>query len=293
MSDLPQKYELPANGRERVSNSAIAAALAAIGIGGARQETEHRKRGNQDWRYFSFHLVTESTLFRGFKTSTIVSRLQQGEIPRDGPWDEPTKLFMSAWIALENRRVFLEAVHQGTVPSLTLRRIGEGLCRLEHPVHGNVHDLRIVARDSGEELSMVKSAVMMRALMTVGFSPVHFRPEGCMMTNESLTFPGLTLAMCFAAYGEIDDYNRRVAEASGIIPPPPDVNLPGAAPGYHPFQYAVQGQLNLTQILDYILPKAGKTFCFQSPHEATRSALIDATAGANEIHQALEYANKR
>jgi hypothetical protein len=297
MSALAQKYELPANGASRVTNSCIAAALATIGIGGARQITEHRKRGSQDYSYFSFHLMPEGTEFPGFKTSDIVGKLQQNEIPWNGPWDEPTKLFMAAWIALENRRVFLEAVHKSAVDALQMRRLGEGLCRLEHPGENGMYDLRRAAAHSTEAVTLVRSKGLARALITVGFVPIRFLSDGVLMTDQSVTFPGLTLNLCLTAQGEILQYNQAVADALGrgalVMPEPPRAELPGGGPHGHPFENALQAGMNLSQIFQHVLPKSGKTYAFQSPDHATRSAIIDASATPQAIEEALAFATRR
>lgn len=297
MSVLAEKYELPANGASRITNSSIAAALATIGIGGARQMTEHRKRGAQDYKYFSFHLLPVSNQFPEIKTSELVGNLQQKKISRDGPWTEPVTLFMAAWVALENRRIFLEAMHLGTVESLRMRKIGGNLCLLEHPAHREVHDLRAVAAAANEPTAVVKSQPLIRALITVGFAPVRFLEDGALMTRRSLTFPGLTLDLCVTAQGAIFEYNKAVAEALSrgalVLPTPPKCDLPGGGPNGHVFENACQAGLNLTQILKYVLPKAGKTYAFQSARHATRSAIIDASASPQAIDAALTFATRR
>lgn len=297
MSVLATKYELPANGDSRISNSCIAAALATIGIGGARQMTEHHKRGSRDYKYFSFHLMPVSNQFPDIKTSDLVGRLQKGEIPRDGPWREPETLFMAAWIALENRRVFLEAFHQNTVGSLRMRRIGGSLCLLEHASGRSLHDLRTVAAEANEPVTPVKSQPLIRALITVGFAPVRFTEDGALMTRQSLTFPGLTLDLCLTAQAEIFEYNKAVADAvsrgSLVLPEAPKCLLPGGGPNGHPFENAFQAALNFSQILRYVLPRAGKTYAFQSHRHATRSAIIDASAKPQDIEEALAFATRR
>lgn len=297
MSVLAQKYELPANGAELESSSAIAAALATIGIGGGRQITEHRKRGSQDYKFFSFHLQPHGNEFPDFKTADIVGKLRNREIPREGPWDEPTKLFMAAWIALENRRAILDAEHKGGAESLQFRKIGMGLCQLEQPVPGNVHDLRGLPLPADEPLVKVKGKVLSRALMTVGFIPVRFLEDGVLMTGQSITFPGLTFAMCLEAQGAIAAYNAAVESAVSrgalVMPDPPRADLPGGGPHGHPFENALQAGLNMAQILQWVLPRAGTTYAFQSAHHATRSAIIDASAAPKDIDEALRFATKR
>lgn len=285
MSAFASNYELPANGETRTSNSCIAAALSTIGIGGRTQRTQHVTRG-QEKTFLSFHFEAGSNVFPGIKTSDLVGRLLTRQIQVDGLWDEPTKLFMAAWLAVTSRATFLKRGKS----DLQLIKMASGLCSLEPPRQGNIHDLRRVARDAALPVEWVSSRRLAYALITVGFAPVTFADDGTIMTAESITFPGLTLEMCLNVFREINAYNQSLASGLTVIPPPPSCDLPGAPPGLHPFQFAVQALANYAQIMDMCIPRATTTLFFRNQSNSAKTALIDDTATDEQIGIAARHA---
>lgn len=293
MSVLAQHFELPLQHRGEfiVGNSIIAAALAAVGVGGKAQETEHRKKGDQDWKYFCLRVAKTSVSFPDLNSVDLVRALRSGEINRDGPWPESLKLFMAAWVACTTRKTFLHALKTTglNVAELQMVRLGEGLCSLEPPQQGNVRDLRVIARAAGEPTLGITSRILAWAMVTVGFAPLAHEGDGIPVTRRSITFPGLTADLCLEAYHKIKAYNDALTSSSSVIPPPPDIDLPGAPPGKHPFQFALQGLLNYAQLMDWIKPRTGKTLAFHSARTPGRMGIIDENAAPSDIEAAITH----
>jgi len=285
-----QHYELPAHGAEMVANTCIAAALAAVGVGGKAQETEHRKRHAQDWKYFCFHLNSGSTMFPDINTHELIRSLKEGRINRDGPWHESLKLFMAAWVACKTRKTFLASAAEGHTADLQMIRFGEGICSLEAPRQGNLNDLR---KAPSGWLIRVESRIRAIAMATVGFVPKEFQGDCWVMSKESLTYPGLTNDMCRFTYLEIKDWNDAVTSGSGLIPPAPDLELPGAPPGKHPYQFALQGLFNYAQLMELVKPRTAKTLAFQSHRSPGKMAIIDEAASPQDIETAIRHALSR
>lgn len=285
------RYELPANGELRTKNSFIAAALNAIGVGGSIQTTEHVMDNGKV--FASFNLEQESSTFPGVKTTELIAGLQQRKINMAGPWDEPTKLFLAGWIALTSRATFLEVANTTTPEDLQLIRTGEGICSLEPARQGNIGDLRRLAREEAYATEFIQSKMLMLALCTVGFAPVRFGDErGFQMTSYSLTFPGLSIALCVAAFREIIEYNRALSDCTLIIQPP-KCDLPGAREGFHPFQFAVQSLKNYQHIMDICLPKTSKTLFFRNQQNSTRTAIVNEQADRDTIDAAVKHALRK
>lgn len=295
MSVLAQHFELPLQHRGEfiVGNSIIAAALAAVGVGGKAQETEHRKKGDLDWKYFCLRVAKTSVSFPDLNSVDLVRALRAGEINRDGPWPEYLKLFMAARSACETRKAFLHAAKTPglNVADLQMFRFGEGLCSLEPPQQGNVRDLRAVVRDSAvkPETEIVASRILAWSLITVGFVPVSYLADGIELTDESFSMPELKFSLCLQAYHKIKAYNDALTSGSSVIPPPPDIDLPGAPPGKHPFQYALQGLLNYAQLMDWIKPRTAKTLAFHSAKSPGRMGIIDENAASADIEAAITH----
>lgn len=285
-----QHYELPAHGAEMSANTCIAAALAAVGVGGRAQETEHRKRHADDWKYFCFRLNPRSVTFPDINTHELIRSLKEGRINRDGPWHESLKLFMAAWVACASRKTFINSAKEGYTSGLQMIRLGEGICSLEKPRQGNLNDLR---KASLGWLTRVDSRIRAWAMVTVGFVPEEFRGDGWVMTKESVTFPGLTASMCLQAYQEIKAWNTAVTSRSGVIPPAPEINLPGAPAGKHPFQFAVQGLLNYAQLMELVKPRTARTLAFQSHRSPGKMSIIDEAASPQDIEAAIRHALSR
>lgn len=296
MSTIARNYELPATGAEKTQNTCIAAALAAIGVGGRTQITSHRgvRGSTEDREFFTYHFAPRGTLFPDVKTSDLVGRLITRTIDSAGPWDEPTLLFLAAWMALESRREFYRAAARFYAGDLQMARTGPGLCSLEAPRQGNVTDLRKVARDANLPARRVQGKRACFALIALGFVPLDFSEEGFLMTEESVTFKGLTLELCRVAYGDIDTYNRRLSRGGvGVIPSPPEISLPDFRPGFHPFQFAVQGLFNYTQLLEAIKARTTPTLFLKNGHAGDRTAIVDENAPEQVIEQAVAHVRRK
>ncbi|RYD38929.1 MAG: hypothetical protein EOP87_00200 [Verrucomicrobiaceae bacterium] len=293
MSVLAQHFELPLQHRGEfiVGNSIIAAALAAVGVGGKAQETEHRKKGDLDWKYFCLRVSKTSVSFPDLNSVDLVRQLRAGEIDRNGIWPEYLKLFMAAWAACETRKTFIHAAKTPglNVADLQMIRLNEGLCSLEDPQQGNVCDLRKVFSQSALPIARIRSRILGWSMITVGFAPTLFEDDGFTMSAGSLTFPGLTFDLCLDAYQKIKAYNDSITYGGSIIPSPPDIDLPGAPPGKHPFQFALQGLLNYAQLMDWIKPSTPKTLAFHSSRSPGRMGIIDENASSADIEAAITH----
>lgn len=271
------------------TNTALAAVMATMGVQFYSQVTVHVGQNNREC--FTWHLQPTSAAWPEMDVRALVHQWHERKIHPLSPGIEGFHLlFLAGMYALESRRRLLE-VEKENQPQHVVHR-GSGLCRAVRASDRTAsYDLIRLTQNTvtvaPEGMLEIRDRKLAYAGQILGF-PVMRRSAsgGFFIPTTSITQPDLTAAQIIAAYQEIRAYNTQ----PGLAPPACD--LPGAPPGYHPFQFAVQSLFSFDQ-LHHIMRQTPQTAFLQNKHDHQKAAILRVDSPDEDLLRAARHTNVR
>lgn len=208
-----------------LSDARLSAALIAVGVPRSGFKVEALRHGKTNQKIASWFLETND----GQEIAELIA--QANPAHRSALWrTDPNHPFLAALAGIENHHA---------VSRMLERKCGP-VFGVEPSAHGGIR--RLV--EGGHQMRRpadvaLNSAAHIAAMVAAGF---EIEPSACEtgvigMSKESLTFPRLTAPMC------VEAANRMIDPRAVALP-----ELPGFAPGRHPFCYALGAVFNLRHI---------------------------------------------
>lgn len=271
------------------TNTALAAVMATMGVQFYSQTTVHVAQNNREC--FTWHLQPTSAAWPEMDVRALVHQWHERKIHPLSPGLEPWHLlFLAGMYALESRRRLLEVQKEGLQQHVVHR--GSGLCRAVRASDRTAaYDLIRLTQNTVTVapggMVEIRDRKLAYAGQVVGFPVMRRTPTGgFFIPSSSITLPGLTAAQISSAWQEILRYNSQ----PGLAPPACD--LPGAPPGYHPFQFAVQSLLSYDQ-LHHIMRQTPQTAFLQNAQDRQKAAILRVDSPDDDLLRAARHTHVR